>query len=305
MTHNFSISVFMNIRNSRVPMGTQTIDEILRSQKHKELVEIYRSLPKTDPDAVDIKNNILPAYTVSGEFATRCKDGLIRHSGLICLDFDNVSDPEALKRSFEDIMFIRYAALSVSGRGVFAIIEIADPTKHKEYFQALVEYFAKRGIEVDKQCGDVSRLRVASYDPAPYINDNAVAWNRLPKATAEPTTKQVRLSPCDGCNISEKLFFVGLDFIEKYAIDITAVRSNWLAIGSFIKSEFGERGRDYFHRVSRFHSGYKAEECDRLFNACADSGSGIGVFANACERVAGIPRLRELYAEKRGGRNND
>ncbi|MFR9546719.1 MAG: BT4734/BF3469 family protein [Rikenellaceae bacterium] len=300
MKSEFSVSVFKNVVDSRVPIGTQTLDEVLRSLKHKELIEIYRSLPKTDPDAIEIKTKLLPAYTVSGEFATRCKDGLIQHSGLICLDFDNVPDPEALKRSFNDTLFIRYAALSVSGRGIFAIIEIADPTKHKEHFQALVEYFAKRGIEVDKQCGDVSRLRVASYDPAPYINDNAIVWDKLPTTALKPTPKQVRYSPCDGCNFSEKLFFVGLEFIEKYAVDITAIRSNWLAIGSFIKSEFGERGRDYFHRVSRFHSGYKSDECDRLFNACAESGYAIGVFANACDRVS-MPRLRELYADKRGG----
>ncbi len=281
-------------------MGTQKLDEVLRSLKHKELVEIYRSLPKTDPDAIEIKTQLLPAFTVSGEFATRGKDGLIRHSGLVCLDFDNVADPEALKRLLEDILYIRYAALSVSGRGVFAIIEIADPTKHKEYFQALVEYFAKRGIEVDKQCGDVSRLRVASYDSAPYINDNAIVWDKLPTTTPKPSLKQVRYNPCDGCNFSEKLFLAGLEFIEKYAVDITAIRSNWLAIGSFIKSEFGECGRDYFHRVSRFHSGYKVEECDRLYNACAESGYTIGVFANACDRVS-MPRLRELYADKRGG----
>ncbi|MFR9541849.1 MAG: BT4734/BF3469 family protein [Rikenellaceae bacterium] len=300
MTNEFSVSVFQNIRNSRVPMGTQKIDEVLRSQKYKEVIEVYRSLDKNDPDAVDIKTNILPAYTVSGEFATRCKDGLIRHSGLICLDFDNVSDPEALKRSFEDILFIKYAALSVSGRGVFAIIEIADPTKHSEYFRAMIDYFAKRGIEVDKQCGDVSRLRVASYDPAPYINDNAIEWDILPKATPKPTPKQVRYTPCDGCNFSEKLFFVGLEFIEKYAIDITAIRSNWLAIGSFIKSQFGEVGRSLFHRVSRFHSGYNAEACDRLYNGCAESGYDIGVFSNACSR-ASMPRLKELYFDKKGG----
>ncbi|MFI3293663.1 MAG: BT4734/BF3469 family protein [Rikenellaceae bacterium] len=298
---NYRVSVFECVWNSGEHLGIMTLDEIFRSQRYKELIEYYRTFEdKKVSDAVQIKMARVPAYTPNGVFPVRCKDGLEEHNGLLCLDFDNVADPEALKRSFEDTLFVAYAALSISGDGVFALIPIADPTKHEEYFQALKEYFAGRGVEVDKQCSDVSRLRCASYDPAPYINENVIVWDRLPQAKPKPSPKQVRYNPCDGCNVAEKLFFVGLEFIEKYGKDITDGRTNWLAIGSFIKSEFGERGRDYFHRVSCFYPDYKPQECDKLYNGCAQSGYGVEVFLNACSR-AGMPRMTELLMDKRKG----
>lgn len=59
--------------------------------------------------------------------------------------------------------------------------------------------------------------------------------------------------------------------IEKQCTDITANYEIWLKIGFALSSEFGEHGRDYFHRVSRFHSGYNTKECDKQFDNCLKS----------------------------------
>ena len=56
--------------------------------------------------------------------------------------------------------------------------------------------------------------------------------------------------------------------IEAHAIDLTMNYEDWLKLGFAFASEFGEMGRSYFHRLSRFYSGYDAAKCDRQFDKC-------------------------------------
>lgn len=55
--------------------------------------------------------------------------------------------------------------------------------------------------------------------------------------------------------------------IEAHQIDLTMNYEDWLKMG-FAFSEFGESGRGYFHRVSRFNGGYDYAECNRQFDKC-------------------------------------
>jgi len=61
--------------------------------------------------------------------------------------------------------------------------------------------------------------------------------------------------------------------VEATGIDITAVYSDWLAIGFALVSELGEEGRPLFHRLSRFYPGYDMAEADRQYTVCLRDGS--------------------------------
>lgn len=64
--------------------------------------------------------------------------------------------------------------------------------------------------------------------------------------------------------------------IEAKQIDITTSYSDWCNIGFALASEFGEQGRSYFHRISRFYASYAATECDSQYDSCLKAhGSGI------------------------------
>src|SRR5690554_1079705 len=66
--------------------------------------------------------------------------------------------------------------------------------------------------------------------------------------------------------------------IESSHLDLTANYADWRNIGFAFADELGESGRDLFHRVSRFHPGYKPEECNKQFDACLKaSGHGITI----------------------------
>ena len=66
--------------------------------------------------------------------------------------------------------------------------------------------------------------------------------------------------------------------IEAAGIDITADYGNWVNLGFALTEEFGENGRDYFHRLSRFYPDYDEADCDRQYDKCLRSrGTGVTI----------------------------
>lgn len=203
----------------------------------------------------------LPAITVSGEFRKRCVDGLIRHSGLMCLDFDGCPVAKA-KHELSKLSYVAFAAESASGKGVFAIIPISRTDMHREHFEALKDEMNNIGLEVDKACNDVCRLRGFSHDPKFYCNPHADTWTRV----------KVLPNLCSGIvsysrGSDEDRFIRLLELIEGMQIDITSDRKDWIKIGMAISSTFGESGRGYFHRLSKFYPKYKPFITDKQYSS--------------------------------------
>ncbi|NQU88181.1 MAG: PriCT-2 domain-containing protein [Mariniphaga sp.] len=64
--------------------------------------------------------------------------------------------------------------------------------------------------------------------------------------------------------------------IESYQLDLTLNYQDWLTIGFALADYFGENGRNYFHRLSRFYPGYDFNNCNRQYDKCL-SGRRSGV----------------------------
>jgi len=131
----------------------------------------------------DIKP-LTPCVIISGTFNYRSNEKLITHSGFICLDIDNKHNPEiddwpAFRNSIMNIQNVYFAALSISGQGVFVIMPIANETRHSDHYRMLEEDFKDLGIVLDPACKDVSHLRIVSYDPDAIINPNAITYQRV------------------------------------------------------------------------------------------------------------------------------
>ena len=56
--------------------------------------------------------------------------------------------------------------------------------------------------------------------------------------------------------------------IETNAIDLTMNYEDWVKLGFAFSSEFGEAGRVFFHRVSKYYAGYDLGKCDWQFDKC-------------------------------------
>jgi hypothetical protein len=79
--------------------------------------------------------------------------------------------------------------------------------------------------------------------------------------------------------------------IEANQIDIAPNYNDWINIGFAFADEFGETGRNLFHRVSQYYSGYNSKECDKQFDNCLKS-KGQGVSLKSfffLAKQAGVP----------------
>ena len=66
--------------------------------------------------------------------------------------------------------------------------------------------------------------------------------------------------------------------IEAACTDITAGYDNWRDLGFALSDALGESGRDYYHRISRFNSGYNEQECDKQYDKCLRAhGTGVTI----------------------------
>lgn len=288
MIFNREISIYSNISDTKGSVGT--LHDFLKiGLRHKSYIDRLRQASGDERKTMKMK---LPCATVSGVFDKRCKQGLIRHSGLIALDIDDVQDCSALITRLADMDMVAYAGRSVGGNGVFAIVPIAYPDKHTQQWESLRRYFYSLGITVDPATKDVSRLRICSYDPEACVRFDAVPFKGV---YTPPQPKPVTATRYYGNDETEARVSECCQQIAAYHTDLTNDYADWLRLG-FALAELGEAGRAYFHTVSSQNQKYDKEKCDRKFSECLRTASrcGIGYFFNRC-REYGITYKTERY----------
>ena len=110
----------------------------------------------------------------SGTFTKRTEASLICHSGLMCIDFDHLPDPEGLRQQllYDEYFETQLMFRSPSGDGLKWIIPKGLPEySHSDYFDAVANYIQQTySIQIDKSGRDVCRACFLPYDPNAYIN---------------------------------------------------------------------------------------------------------------------------------------
>lgn len=211
------VTIFKNIF-SKEPHYISLKDALKRIEQgnSKAIVdEIRVTLDKEK--ANKIKFN-LPSVCFSGKFGADRKDEqLIEHSGFIVLDFDDVYELREKQTEIISQPFIYACWVSPSGKGLKALVKIADGGKHREHFQALQEIFP----EIDKSGINVSRVCYESYDPEIYINEKSVIFKKVKK-----TEKVVSYEKTDD---EEKIFKNLLKWLSnKNEAFVTGERNNFI-----------------------------------------------------------------------------
>jgi len=250
------VSGFKSVKDTK-PINVNLLRWLEGKPSLNSLVDAIRAEPDKGKRS-ELKKK-LPAITPSGTFVNRRADQLIKHSGYIALDFDNI-EPEKAKKKLVNIVNIFYAGISASGRGVWALIPIYNTEQHNRHFDQLKADFAALGLEVDSACRDVCRLRFYSYDPNPVFNLEAKIYTKL---APEPIRQTVRhYNNVNNDTALEKL----ITLIEGRKIDITAQYSDWFNIGAALANSYGENGRSFFHRISQYHEKYDPAQTDYIYN---------------------------------------
>jgi hypothetical protein len=289
------VSLFASFRATS-PTANIPIEDFLFDRKNKKKVDEVRAC-KDEAQKRKLKAN-LPCITPSGIFLTRNNAGLSQYSGLVCLDIDgkenpNITDWEAVKGWLSTFTGLYYCGLSVSGNGLFCLIRIAKPGKHPQHFNALKKDFQEMGIVIDGHCGDIARLRCASFDERPIYVPMVGKYKKMAKITLKSPrgnvattdtiknnrtvekTTETTATPIRSLQARSKVLWSTdsrvnalVDVITCNRIDITDLYADWYAVGRSLAAEYGESGRQMFHAISRQSGKYQPDECDLQFTAC-------------------------------------
>lgn len=145
----------------------------IKSTAYKERTNYLRGLK--DKDQIrKYKATEFDYVTFSGTFSRRNDKALVKHSGLLTIDFDHISNIPKLKNQLINDEYFETELLFVSpsGDGIKWIIPInLDVCSHQEWFIAVSNYLNETyGLEVDSSGKDISRACFLPYDPEVYIN---------------------------------------------------------------------------------------------------------------------------------------
>lgn len=117
--------------------------------------------------------------TFSGTFTTRTDKALVKHSGLLCVDFDHLQNLDSLRSQLlqDEYFDTQLLFRSPSGDGLKWVIEIdISQTTHADFFRSVANYIQNTyGIEVDKSGKDISRACFLPHDPNCFINQKYIA----------------------------------------------------------------------------------------------------------------------------------
>lgn len=321
---NKPVSVFVtkDIYNpwNPVPVAEISLWHWLNLSKYNQKVQAVRDIRESEPEKADGIKKSLPAVTPSGVFSYRKKDSLKSLTGLLCVDIDGKDNPGHqvgdLKKMCEQFPWVAYSGLSVSGNGVFAIVPLLHPVRHLEHFRSLQEEFSAFGVTVDPSCSDITRLRIYSFDFAPYVNHQAEPYrglvsNERKRADSSPTSQ--------GKTGTDEAVARLVEEICRLGIDITGQNKDWFNLAAALASEFGENGREYFHAISQFYQNgkhhYSPDETEKMysngmkyrsrysirtfFSRCGE----FGIKAKELRNALPHPRGAEPTDDKRGIKN--
>ena len=173
----------------------------------RDLCPDYETKLRNKQKVTELKRQ-LPAGVISGVLSDGIgADAIVERNSCIAIDIDEsdnrtITDWTAAKWAISCLPYISYCGLSVSGRGVWAIIPIANSNEHTEHFKAIADDLAHtslnvlqwddkevtrwQGIIVDDAPSNISSKRFLSYDDEAYYNPCAEIYTR----TLEPTSVQ-------------------------------------------------------------------------------------------------------------------
>ncbi len=255
------------------------LHDMILSCRYQERVDKVRTA--TSKDGRDGAKKMLPAVTVSGVFSGgRQREQLVKHSGLVCLDFDLKDNPffgtrlAEIQAMISGDQFSLLVFRSVGGAGL-AVIARVEPERHIDAFLGLREYYRQEhGITAEEALKDVNRLRFISADPHAAMNNNARIFKRYSLASESGHTPAQQnsdnipspgpLTPTRQAEIESALAAVSPDDYHR-----------WIMIGQALHSE-SDAALDIWDRWSARSEKYQAGDCARKWGSFGARG-GVNI----------------------------
>jgi hypothetical protein len=146
---------------------------LIKSLDFKQATDKLRSFLNKD-EARKFKAQNFDYVTFSGTFSKREDKALIKHSGLMVIDFDHVANIERLKADLlkDEYFDTELLFVSPSGDGLKWVIPVdLSRCPHAEYFESIKNYvWQTYHLQIDKSGRDVSRACFLGHDNNIFIN---------------------------------------------------------------------------------------------------------------------------------------
>jgi len=259
------VSIFKNFNKVEENADLQVILGQISKGKYKDKILELRKLVKENKMAeYNDKKRSLPAFTPSGLFeGGRKLEFLKEYTGCLVLDIDKLTREQLLDARVKvaSIPYTYCCFISPGGQGLKILVKVVSrPVFHRQVFKEITDYYEKVvELPVDPSGKDITRLCFVSWDADLFLNPSSVVYKTHVYLVEEDIEHIVRE-------------------IEKRGIDLTDGYINWVKTGFALTDALGEEGREYFHRISRFYSGYDRKECDDQFDRCLVSkGAGVTI----------------------------
>ena len=233
-----------------------------------------------------------PLVTISGSFKERKDNAIRKHSNVIAIDLDNISNPNTVKEVLKRDSYVFASFISISGHGLCVLFKI-DGSRHLDAFESIAKYlYDNYQLIVDQSGKNVSRARFVSYDPYLHLNENAIVFKKyLPKQKPKKEHKVVFVKS-DFDNIVKQFYDRSINICEDY--------TDWVTVAYSLISHFGESGRSHFHTLSSISAKYNYEDTDRQYDSCMRNYSEQKSKVSTIASIYYYAKLHglEIYSEK-------
>lgn len=242
---------------------------------------------------------------------------LVKHTGWLVLDIDlqdnvHLENFENVRMAMQFRPEVALCMRSCSGTGYFALARLAYPDKHKSQFAALIEEYRNIGITLDKQCGNIGRVRFASWDDPEHIYIRQLPVLPYKGLQVEqgsviaPVSATLAARPQQGTLDNPDFLAFKADCIVSAlermggSGDLTTTYDEWVKIGWSLKGIVG--GERLYHRLSSLNAQYNAAETQKKWAQLGESRTvSINYLFSAARRLMGDAAYSETV--KRAARD--
>lgn len=258
------VTIFANIKDVQNPFY-RNVKEVLRDIKNevnKKQVDLIRN--ETDKTKRNELKAKLKSICFSGEFSYRSARNCVKHSGLACLDFDDVDNAATLREDLKQNEYVYSAFISPSGNGVKAIVKIPASIKdHKKYYEAICETFE---TNLDAKTKDVSRVCYESSDKDLWINENSKVWE-LKKEYTEVTLKNNYPAHFQIKDTSKKIDVITKWFNKKFTLNAGERNNNLFRLACGLNKAGMDKSECISTFISFYSNGLKETELTAIVNS--------------------------------------
>lgn len=176
------VTIFKDLFESKDVPYYVSLEKVINRIKNGDSIELINKIRSSKNKVeVDTLKKSLPCILFNGTFSERNSSSLIKHSGLMIVDFDKYQSDEEMFNHLELLKQNKHFVLlfiSPSGTGIKGVVKVSnelDKITHPKIFTQFQDDF--NFDYWDKSNSNIDRVCFESYDTNIYVNFDAEIYN--------------------------------------------------------------------------------------------------------------------------------